>query len=131
MTKQLTITRADLRGACRDQLDKFNELFPNGVTVRSKAWAVRLARKHAHTFDFSWLAGRLLTAPARAEYERVTAPAWAEYVRVRAPAWAEYERVRALAWAEYERVTALARVKYERVTALAFARLWWDQETQT
>jgi len=59
----------------------------------------------------------LLTAPARAEYERVTAPARAEYGRVAAPTWAEYGRVAAAAEAEYGRVTAAAWCKLFRLKA--------------
>ena len=115
-------------GACESQTGLFKEKFGESVRVTEK-----LCEKVAALFDLNWAARHLLTAPARAEYERVRAPACAEYERVRAqacaqfervraPACAEYERVRAPACAQYERVRAPARAQYERVTAPARAQ---------
>jgi hypothetical protein len=89
--------------ACQSQVDKFRARFGESVEVTRE-----LCESVASEFDFDWAAANLLSAPARAEYERVTAPAQADYERVTAPAWAEYARVRAPARAEYERVRAAA-----------------------
>ena len=128
MKKKLTLSA--LKGACVEQRTLFKKLFPNGVVP-----TVELAEKHASDFCWDWAAGHLLSAPARAKYDRVTASAWAEYDRVTASvrakydrvtasARAEYDRVTASAWAEYDRVTASAWAEYNRVTAVAFVTLW-------
>ena len=106
-------------GACSSQVAKFRELWGEQVYVTVPRM-VAVADK----FDWDWGARKLLSAPARAEYDRVTAAARAEYERVTAPAWAEYGRVRATAWAEYGRVRAPAWAEYERVRAPAWARLY-------
>jgi len=103
-------------GACESQTVLFKVIFFKSVPVTEK-----LCEEVAALFDFGWAARHLLTAPARAQFERVRAPACAEYERVRAPACAQYERVRAPARAEYDRVTAQARAQYDRVTAQAYA----------
>jgi hypothetical protein len=81
-------------GACPNQVKLFYELFGAQVYV-----TVKRAESVADKFDFSWAANKLLSAPARAEYDRVRAQAGAEYDRVRAPARAEYDRVTAQAFA--------------------------------
>ena len=80
-----TITLAQLRklGACKDQVALFKVTFGSSVEV-----TVEAAVEHADKFDFDWAAGKLLSAPARAEYEKVCAAALAEYEKVCAPAWA-------------------------------------------
>ena len=47
----------------------------------------------------SWICPQILTAPARAEYEKIRDAAWAEYEKIRDAAWAEYEKIEAPAWA--------------------------------
>jgi len=119
-----TITKTLLRrkGACADQIDKFVELFPEGVVVTET-----LCIEHASVFSWDWAASHLLSPPAFAEYNRVTAAALAEYVRVRAAARDEYVPVRvrmtAAARDEYDRVIAAAFAEYVRVTAATFGRL--------
>ena len=107
--------------ACAEQRDAFAAAFPDGLNVSGDPPPDTIERIVSAGLSVGWLAGRVLTAPAWAEYERVTAPAWAEYERVAALAWAEYERVTAPAWAEYERVTALAWAECERGDAQALA----------
>jgi hypothetical protein len=89
--------------ACQSQIDKFRARFGESVEVTRE-----LCESVASEFDFDWAAANLLSALARAEYDRVRAAAWAEYARVVALAWDEYVRVRAPAWAEYDRVRAAA-----------------------
>ena len=82
-------------GACESQTVLFKEKFGGSVRVTET-----LCEKVATLFDFGWAARHLLTAQARAQFERVRAPACAEYERVTAPAYAESERVTAPAFAK-------------------------------
>ena len=118
-SRTLTISTFAALGACGPQRTKFQKLFGDSVEITEA-----LCVAHAATFNFDWAASHLLSASARAEYDRVEAAAWAEYDRVEAAARAEYDRVTAPARAEYERVEAAARAEYERVTAAAFARAY-------
>jgi hypothetical protein len=115
-----TISLADLKAAdaCEEQRDEFARLFgTNPVEVTEE-----LCLAHAAVFDWAWAARCLLTALARAEYDKATATAWAEYKKVRASAWAEYEKARATAWAEYEKARATTLAEYHKARASAFAR---------
>ena len=145
--RELTAARLKELGACEDQVRLFTATFGRSVVVTEA-----LAVEYAAAFSWSWAAQRLLTAPARAKYDRVTAPAWAECERATAPAhaeynrveaaaqaeynrvaeaaWAEFKRVRAAAWAECNRVTAAAWAEYEHVTAAAWARLYIQEGQQ-
>ena len=100
---KITARMLQAKGACTDQVTLFRTLFPKGGTV-TRAMCI----KYAQDFDFEWAAWNLLSAPARAEYQRVQAPARAEYERVTDAARAEYERVQAPALAEYQRTMAAA-----------------------
>ena len=111
MCMKVTKTLLRRKGACDDQLDKFVELFPEGVVVTEA-----LCVEHASVFSWDWAASHLLSPPARDEYERVIAA-------VRVAAQAEYERVRVAARDEYEREMAPALDEYVRVTAATFGRL--------
>src|SRR3990167_8874433 len=106
-SRTLTLLQLQGQGACSEYLEKFRTVYGDQVEI-----TVVLCVEQAAQWDWDWAAIHLLTAPARAEYERVEAPAWAEYQRVTAPARAEYERVEAPAWAEYQRVTAPALAEY-------------------
>ena len=108
------ITTADLKGACREQVDLFNETFGGKAKVTNR----NLAKAMAAGLQVFWLES-LIPAQAWAEYDKVRAPAWAEYDKVRAQAWAEYDKVRAQAWAEYDKVRAQAWAEYDKVTAKA------------
>ena len=121
------ITLATLSGACREQRELFAELFPKGSPKTRKA-ALAAARKYAGKFDWEWAAEKLLSAAARAEYEKVRGTALAEYDKVRAAALAEYDKVRAAARAEYDKVCAAARAEYDKVRAAAFVNAWFDQQ---
>ena len=118
---KITLSMLQSAGACREQVDAFNERFGSKVDVTEE-----LCLSVFNAFDWDWAAANLLPAAARAEYERAVIPAWAEYERAVIPVWAEYERARALAralaWAEYERTRALAWAEYERAQTRAFAR---------
>lgn len=76
--KKITVALLRKHGACAEQVRLFRKHFPKGVIPTQK-----LARKFAVVFDFGW-AANLLSAPARADCERVKASAWTEYERARA-----------------------------------------------
>ena len=72
----LTITRVTsdwLRSmrACDSAIAQFTADYPDGVDLTPEA-----ITSAAGKYDMDWLAERVLTAPAWAEYERATAPAF-------------------------------------------------------
>ena len=79
-------------GACKNQLDKFVELFPDGVDATRE-----LCLAHAQTFDFTW-AHYLLSRPGRKAYDEAIAPASKAYDEATAPAWKAYNEAIAAAW---------------------------------
>ena len=81
--------------ACTQQIQLFEQLFPEGVTP-----TVALCVEHASKFDWDFAARKFLSAPAWAQYEAAKAPAWAQYEAAKAPALAQYEAATAQAWAE-------------------------------
>ena len=105
-TPRLTDAMLRRAGACADQRAIFRATFPDGAPLTLAAWRTASAAG----LDINWT-HQLLSASARAEYERATAPAWAAYERATAAAWPEYERARAAAWAEYDRATAPALLR--------------------
>ena len=115
----MRITKQQLveKSACSDQVAVFTREWPDGVEITLPI----LERAVALKLDLDWFAHWFLSAPARAEYDRVSATAWVEYERVRATAWVEYDRVTAPARAERDRVMATALAEYERVMATALA----------
>ena len=78
LTKPGYITLADLQatGACQSQVDLFRATFGDEVKLNKR----NLAKALRTQLDVSWCA-RFLTAPARAECDRVMAAARAEYER--------------------------------------------------
>jgi hypothetical protein len=126
-SRTLTLQQLKDANACHAQVSLFQRTFGESVEV-----TVELAKQYAQQFDFGFAAQRFLSAPARAEYDKVAAAAWAEYDKVRAaafaeyhkviaPARAEYDKVAAAAWAEYHKVIAAAWAEYDKVIAAAFA----------
>ena len=102
--------------ACKNQLDKFVELFPDGVDATRE-----LCLAHAQTFDFTW-AQYLLSSPARKAYNEAIAPAWKAYVGATAPARKAYAGATAAAGNAYVEATAAASKAYNEATAAA----WFD-----
>ncbi len=123
MAMKLTSERLIELGACEEQIEKFDEIFPEGTDV-----TIELAVQHANTFNWNWAAEKLLTTQALQEYERINAQALQEYERVRVPAWQEYRRVNAQALQEYYRVRVPALQEYQRVNAQAFAETFISQD---
>ncbi|MCR4341528.1 MAG: hypothetical protein NUW01_16745, partial [Gemmatimonadaceae bacterium] len=69
--------------------------WPNGAPITAPA--IRKAYRLA--LDVKWLARRVLSPQALAEYEKVEGQAWAEYQKATATARAEYEKATAPALA--------------------------------
>ena len=108
--------------ACPEQVALFRATFGESA----EATPGNLTHAAAVGLRLDWLATKVLTAPARAEYDRATAAAWDEYARAIAPAWDEYARAIAPAWDEYARVIAAAWDEYARVIAAALTALLSD-----
>ena len=125
---KITIKQLEEHGACIKQVRRFKRLFGSEVSV-TKARCL----KHTQQFDFNWAAFKLLSRPARAEYNKARMAAWAEYDEARMAAWAEYDEARMAtwaehkkalrpAWAEYNKAKAAAWAEYNKARALAFWR---------
>ena len=98
-------------GACKNQLDKFVELFPDGVDATRE-----LCLAHAQTFDFTW-AQYLLSSPARKAYNEAIAPAWKAYNEATAPARKAYAGAATAAHKAYAGATAAAWEARDEATA--------------
>ena len=105
--KRITVELLKAHGACSEEIEQFQELFPKGAPVSMRSF--NKAREAG--LDVFWTE-ILLAGPARAEY-----------LKVKGPAQAEYEKVTEQAWAEYLKVKGPARAKYEKVTGQAWAEL--------
>jgi hypothetical protein len=86
--KRITVELLKAHGACSEEIEQFQELFPKGAPVSMRSF--NKAREAG--LDVFWTE-ILLAGPARAKYQRVTEQAWAEYERVTGPARAKYQRV--------------------------------------
>lgn len=75
MSKPIRISGRMLqaKGACKDQRDLFNATFGASVIVTPTVFD-----EHASKFNWDWAAENLLSALARAEYDRVRAPTFAK-----------------------------------------------------
>lgn len=111
MTPTITADWLKWCGACPEQVALFRETFGDAAPVTAETLA------HAVTAGLvlSWLAGRVLTAPAETDFHRVTAAADADLDRAWTAAWAEYERVRVPAPVDFARVCDEARAECSRV----------------
>ena len=112
ITKELL----EKHGACKNQLDKFVELFPDGVDATRE-----LCLAHAQTFDFIW-AQYLLPRPARKAYDEAIAPAYKAYYEATAAARKAHNEATAPAWKAYNKATAPAWKAYNKAIAAA----WFD-----
>lgn len=124
MPHYITQNQIKAHNPCPSEWRKARRLFGKRQRIRV---TVKAAVSLAHRVPFCWLAAKLLTAPAQAEYFGVTAPAWKEYKRIMEAAWKEHIRSTAPAWAEYARVEAAAYEEYKRIRAAAFARSYLAQ----
>src|SRR5208282_250876 len=120
----LTYRKLKLAGACSQQLERFRELFPNGVDVTAAVCA-----SVAKEFDWDWAARNLLTsqlwddyeakrAPLRDDYEAKRAPLWDDYRAKLAPLWGDYEAKRTPLWGDYKAKRTPLRDDYEAKRAL-------------
>ena len=115
--------------ACKNQLDKFVELFPDGVDATRE-----LCLAHAQTFDFTW-AHYLLPRPACEAYDEAALAAAASkaYNEAIAPARKAFDEAIAPAHKAYNEATAPASKAYNEAIAAArracneaLAAAWFD-----
>ena len=112
ITKELL----EKHGACKNQLDKFVELFPDGVVPTRE-----LCLAHAQTFNFTW-AHYLLSPPARKAYDEAIAPARKARDEAIAPVRKAYNEALVSAWKAYDEAVAPAWKAYNEAIAAA----WFD-----
>ena len=103
-------------GACKSQVDKFVDLFPDGVVPTRD-----LCSAHAQTFSFAW-ARRLLSPPARKAYNEAIASASKAYDETVAAARKVYDEAAASASKAYDEAVAAARKVYNEAVVPA----WFD-----
>lgn len=121
--KVLTLqTLKDARG-CTEQVELFEHMFGQQVDV-----TVELALSVYDKFDWYWAASSLLTASARAEYDKARVSAWAEYDKITASARAEYCKVIYSARAEYDKITDSAWAECRKARASAWATAFINQD---
>lgn len=116
---EVTYRQLKVFGACQHQLNLFKATFGINPVIVTEF----LCLEHFDKFCWDWAADNLLSASARAEYQRATASPLAEYERAMESARAEYDGTTASALAEYQRVTISALAEYQRATASAFGKL--------
>jgi hypothetical protein len=103
MPKILTLKQLVKAKACKEQCDEFKRRFGASVEITPE-----LCESVASVFSFYWATEHLLTAPARAKYERIRAHAEGTSASRRT----------------YERIVAHARTEYERIRARTFGELY-------
>ena len=114
ITKQMLINR----GACRDDVDLFEQTIGDSVIV-----TVKRAEKVANLFD--WYGARcLLDSTALAKYQRDTAQADDEWLRVISPPWVKVTPSTgdSFSWDTDECDTVDARAEWERATEAAWTK---------
>ena len=111
MAKKITARMLQAKSACSDQVEKFKELFPEGIEVTEA-----LCVQHAQVFDWSWSAENLLTPEA-----------WKVYCETTTPAWKVYSETTAAAWKVYTETAAAWKV-FDETRAAAFARAYLSLE---
>ena len=100
--------------ACKDQINKFDKLFPNGVDATRE-----LCLAHAQTFNFTWTR-RLLSPLARAAYDEAIAAAHKARDEATAPASKAYNEASAAAWKVYNEASVSAREASDEATSPAW-----------
>ena len=86
------------KNACSDQVELFNEMFPEGVNVTQELCLIHVMR-----FNWDWAAEHLLN---EGKYEY--------YLGVRASSYRIFEARSENAYAEYQQIQNDARAKYEK-----------------
>ncbi len=94
----ITAKRLEALGACRDQIERFRELFGDGAAPLTVDAALSAAGEF--DWDWDWAARNLLSAPARKLYSETCAPAWKLYDETCAPARKLYDETCARRFAE-------------------------------
>src|SRR5579863_8838656 len=96
---KITVELLRKKGACKEQMSLFKELFPNGVIV-TKAGCLAVADK----FNWYWAAHNLLNPNARKAYYEAVAPLSKAYDEACAPINKAYDEAVAIAFAEATKV---------------------------
>jgi len=86
MTKRITLTLLQAKGACQEEMDVFQELYPDGVIPTPDE-----CEKVQYRFSFSWAATHLLTLKQWVEYRTLRERARVKYVRDSADSYAQRE----------------------------------------
>src|SRR5208282_4564102 len=113
----LTYRKLKLAGACSQQLERFRELFPDGVDVTAAVCA-----SVAKEFDWDW-AKNLLPSRLRDDYEAKLDLLWDDYEAKFAPLLDDYEAKCAPLRADYEAKCALLRADHDAKCASLFGSL--------
>jgi hypothetical protein len=108
----ITAERLRRAGACQDQRETFEEIFPSGVEVTEA-----LCIEHADKFDWEWAAGALLSPEALHIYMAAARPARDTYQAIVAPVLIVYEVAIKLAWNTYAAAITAARSSYNQALA--------------
>ena len=141
MSKKITLSMLRKAGACKQQLDAFEQLFPRGVEV-----TIALCREHVATFNWGWAAENLLSPSARAAYDEARTTAGETYLKAEATAAATHGKTIVSAWAKeyladplaardrvattlatYKEAVAAALADYDEAVAVAWAEAYLGQ----
>src|SRR5579863_7794143 len=98
---KITVELLRKKGACKEQMSLFKELFPNGVIV-TKAECLAVADK----FNWYWAAHNLLNPNARKAYDEACAHARKAYGEACAPIRKAYYEACAPAYKAYDEACA-------------------------
>jgi len=113
ITKELLIKN----DACREQVDLFCSVFPNGTRVT----LATLQKARKNNLDIFWLE-KVIPDSALAKYREVRDPALAKYNEVSDSALAKYNEVSDSALAKYNEVRDSALAKYNEVRVPALVK---------
>lgn len=118
----ISIKHLKALGACKEQTQKFKEIFGESVKFESLEEAQDLALKYAQEFDFGWIGGEVFGEA----YEEAEANLWKAYREAKAPLWKAYQEAKATLLKAYEEAEASLRKVFLEGHAKIFARMWWE-----
>jgi hypothetical protein len=82
----ITVARLRMWRACDEHVEKFAVAFPEGLTITPEANPDDVEKVVEAGLDVLWVADKLLTSQARAEYDQARAVAFAKRRRTKATA---------------------------------------------
>jgi hypothetical protein len=86
MTKRITLTLLQAKGACQEEMDAFQERYPDGVIPTPDE-----CEKVKYRFSFFWAAANLLTLKQQVKYRTLQERARAQYAQDSADSYAQRE----------------------------------------